>query len=75
MPADGSAAAIQEAEATQESETYIAALEAEIARLKSNQSFGYVRGRGLALPTSGSIVPAKPMIEPLDVSETQAPHG
>ena len=60
---------------------YIAELEAEIdklrldiRRLKSSQSFGYVRGRGMLLPRTGKNIP-KPVVEPLDVSPEQAPHG
>ena len=83
MAPEGSVAtAEEETEAEIYATWYIAELEAEIEglraqirRLKGNQSFGYVRGRGMTLPTSGSIVPAKPRIEPLDVLETQAPHG
>ena len=73
------------AEATQEAEGdatwYITELEAEIdklrldiKRLKSSQSFGYVRGRGMLLPRTGKNIP-KPVVEPLDVSPEQAPHG
>jgi hypothetical protein len=61
--------------------SYIEALEAEIdklrldiKRLKSNQSFGYVRGRGMLPPRAGAILP-KPVVEALDVSPHDAPHG
>ena len=49
-------------------------LQADIRRLKSSQSFGYVRGRGMLLPRTGKNIP-KPVVEPLDVSPEQAPHG
>ena len=76
------------AEATQEAEGdatwYITELEAEIdklrldiKRLKSSQSFGYVRGRGL--PNMGANLPKidtlKPRVEALDVSPHDSPHG
>ena len=57
---------------------YIAELEAEIDKLradirclKSAQSFGYVRGRGMLLPRAGTIAP-KPVVPALDIPPVAA---
>jgi hypothetical protein len=57
-----------------ELEAEIDRLQADIKRLKSAQSFGYVRGRGMLLPRAGTVAP-KPVVEALDVSPHDAPHG
>ena len=46
-------------------------LQADIRRLKSSQSFGYVRGRGMLLPRTGKNIP-KPVVPALDIPPVAA---
>ena len=52
-------------------------LRLDIQRLRSNQSFGYVRGRGMIQPKSGMVLPPKPVIPALDIPPVaaQMPDG
>lgn len=68
--------ATQEAEAEEEGLVLlrrIHELEDDVAMRTRNISFGYVRGRGMIGPKSGTI-PSKPRVEPLDVAAEQSPH-
>ena len=49
-------------------------LEDEVALRSRNISYGYVRGRGLPKPETGSIAP-KPRVAPIDIPPVAAQMG
>ena len=79
MAPEGSPAAPEAPEKETNATWYIAELEAEIdrlrgdvRRLKANQSFGYVRGRGLVAIPAGKIDMSKPRVEAIDIPPVAA---